>query len=173
MNHTDCPDFLEIVFKVILPERKQHEQQFTDIQLFHELTGFSPRIDRIFSTATSQQYLKGKGLGFRVEILRVRLGAQGFKVQGEFGGQGLVFWAQGIEFSKNHFFFKGLEFRICCDFLILEVGDLMLEVNFFSVTPHGPICFGATRYQQINHKPKCFISFEMYFIPFGILFYFF
>ena len=30
----------------------------------------------------------------------------------------------------------------------------------------GPICFGATRNQQKNHRPK-------YFISFGILFYFF
>ena len=44
---------------------------------------------------------------------------------------------------------------------------------FWKETPHGPICFGATRYQQKNHKPMCFISFETYFIPFGILFYFF
>ena len=37
----------------------------------------------------------------------------------------------------------------------------------------GPDVLGATRNRQKNHKPKCFISFEMYFIPFGILFNFF
>ena len=39
-----------------------------------ELTGFSPRIDRIFSSSTSKRYLRGYGLGFRAEILRVGLG---------------------------------------------------------------------------------------------------
>jgi len=37
--------------------------------------------------------------------------------------------------------------------------------------PPGPTCFGVTEYQQTNHRPKYFISFDMYFISFGILFY--
>ena len=40
-------------------------------------------------------------------------------------------------------------------------------------SPPGPICFEATRNQQKNHRPKYFFSFEMYFISFCILFYFF
>ena len=43
-----------------------------------ELTGFSPRIDlefdQIFPTATSKRYCKGKGVGFRSEILGLGLG---------------------------------------------------------------------------------------------------
>ena len=35
-----------------------------------------------------------------------------------------------------------------------------------TLSPPGPICFGATRNQQKNHRPK-------YFISFSILFYFF
>ena len=30
MNHTNFPDFLEIVFNVILPKRKQHKQRITN-----------------------------------------------------------------------------------------------------------------------------------------------
>ena len=36
-----------------------------------ELTGFFPRIDRIFPSSTSKRYSKGKGLGFRAENLGV------------------------------------------------------------------------------------------------------
>ena len=44
-----------------------------------ELTGFFPQIDRIFPTATSKRYLKGKGLGSNAEIYGVGLG---FRVKG-------------------------------------------------------------------------------------------
>ena len=40
----------------------------------------------------------------------------------------------GYRIFEKPIFFKGLKFRICCNFLILEVGDLKLEVNLFSVT---------------------------------------
>ena len=39
-----------------------------------ELFLISPRMDRIFSTATLKQYFKDKGLGFRAEILGLGLG---------------------------------------------------------------------------------------------------
>ena len=41
------------------------------ILVWGELTGFSPRIDRIFPSSTSKRYLKSQGLGFRAEILGV------------------------------------------------------------------------------------------------------
>ena len=41
-----------------------------------ELTGFFPRIHSICSTATLRRYLKGKGLGFRAEILGLGLGSR-------------------------------------------------------------------------------------------------
>ena len=41
-----------------------------------KLTGLSPRIGRIFPTATLKRYFKGKGLGFRPEIFGL---GSGFK----------------------------------------------------------------------------------------------
>ena len=38
-----------------------------------ELTGFFPRIDTIFPTATFKRYLKGQGLRFRAEKLGFRV----------------------------------------------------------------------------------------------------
>ena len=48
-----------------------------------ELTGFSPRIDWIFSTATLKRYLMGLGLGFGAETLGLGLAQLGFRVQSQ------------------------------------------------------------------------------------------
>ena len=66
--------FFDLTKRVAELHRQQHHDNQTGTpkgwcSAQGELTGFSPRIDRIFPSSTSKRYLKGWGLGFRAENL--------------------------------------------------------------------------------------------------------
>ena len=99
-----------------------------------ELIGIFPQIGRFFQTATSKQKIRGQTTGFRAESLGSQLTCR--------VNCCVYIWSlrQGLEFSNHQNIFRVWGFGACCNVLNLELCDLQLYLNLFSVKHHMPIC---------------------------------